>query len=235
MAYTGLEFKTVIILDFFAELPTALQKPWRNLLLGREGADFEVRYPLVETHLKLVYTAVTRCIEQLFFAETSPSIAGDAAVRWLTTAMNKKDQSNSDAMATINNVRDLESMTMTNDEWCIVGIDNAEIAESSDIETEQAISYLRRAIYCFEKAQSTELMAKAQAHLNSVNKRSMIASAPSNDLENMEAEAATVTEELLKENLPLECMNMLNSVMPLLPAYTQEKLEETITSKMLYN
>lgn len=43
----GLEFKTVIVLDFFSELPSSLQKPWRNLLLNREGADFELRYPLV--------------------------------------------------------------------------------------------------------------------------------------------------------------------------------------------
>ena len=52
----------------------------------------------METHLKLAYTAVTRCIEQLFFAETTPSDAGDAAVRWLTTSMNRKDQADGDAL-----------------------------------------------------------------------------------------------------------------------------------------
>ena len=114
----GLEFKSVIILDFFAQLPSSLQKPWRNLLLQREGhSDFESKYPLVETHLKLVYTAVTRCIEQLFFAETTSSFAGDAAVRWLTTSLTQSDdQVGVEALATINDVKDLESMTMTNDE-----------------------------------------------------------------------------------------------------------------------
>lgn len=48
----GLEFKTVIILDFFADLPKSVQKPWRELLLGRERTfEFRNKHPLVETHL----------------------------------------------------------------------------------------------------------------------------------------------------------------------------------------
>ena len=94
----GLEFKTVILLNFFGEIPSSLQKPWRDLLLNRAQPDFATQFPLVETHLKLAYTAVTRCIEQLFFAETTPSDAGDAAVRWLTTSMNRKDQADGDAL-----------------------------------------------------------------------------------------------------------------------------------------
>jgi hypothetical protein len=44
-----------------------IQKPWRNHLLGRDGSI----YPGLEGQLlKLLYTAVTRCIEPLFFAET---------------------------------------------------------------------------------------------------------------------------------------------------------------------
>jgi hypothetical protein len=31
----GLEFKSVIILDFFCELPSELQKPWRDFVLNR--------------------------------------------------------------------------------------------------------------------------------------------------------------------------------------------------------
>jgi hypothetical protein len=43
----GLEFKSVIILNFFLELPSFLHKPWRNLLLNREALDFEIKHPLV--------------------------------------------------------------------------------------------------------------------------------------------------------------------------------------------
>ena len=133
----GLEFKSVIILDFFSEISSSLQKPWRNLLLNRAGDDFDSEYPLIETHLKLIYTATTRCIEQLFFAETGSSIAGDAAMRWLTTTK-ASSAAYEEAIATHNNVSDLDSMIMTNDEFCIAGIDNAELAASPDIELEQA-------------------------------------------------------------------------------------------------
>ena len=234
----GLEFKTVIILDFFAEIPINLQKPWRNLLLNRAGDDFESEYPLVETHLKLIYTAVTRCIEQLFFAETTSSVAGDAAVRWLTTSMQREDVINGDAaLATINNVEDLESMAMTNDEFCVVGIDNAELAGSSDIELDQAMSYLKRAVYCFNKASSSELVSKAQTHSLSVHLRSELlkispASDDNIDVSALEEEAAGVIEKLLRENLLLECTNLLNTILPNLSKYTQNKLEEAIASKL---
>jgi len=166
--------------------------------LNREGSDFELKYPLVETHLKLIYTATTRCIEQLFFAETHSSIAGDAATRWLTTAKTSNDDTtrNTEAIATHNNVSDLENMMMTNDEWCIAGIDNADLATSSDIELEQALNYLDRALYCFEKAQSSELEAKANTHLLSVQLRSkditQDVSSP-DKLEAIESEVAQLT------------------------------------------
>ena len=65
-AAKGLEFKPVIVLDFFAEIPREHQKSWRDLLLGREIHKAEI-----EGQLKLLYTALNRWIEQLFFAETS--------------------------------------------------------------------------------------------------------------------------------------------------------------------
>ena len=86
---------------------------------------------------------------------------------------------------------------MTNDEFCIAGIDNAELAASPDIELEQASSYLKRAIYCFDKAQSSELVAKANAHLESVQLRAKYAQAKSfthNELEAVERETAQLTQ-----------------------------------------
>lgn len=237
----GLEFKTVILLNFFGEIPTSMQKPWRDLLLNRAQPDLATQYPLVETHLKLAYTAVTRCIEQLFFAETTSSDAGDAAVRWLTTtSTNRKDQADGgggDALATINNVADLESMTMTNDEFRIVGIDNAELAESPEIGLGQAVDYLRRAAYCFEKAQSPDLVAKARAHTSSLRLRMKIASSTIEGEEDhyyatTEVDTAGVVEQLLGENLLSESLRLLGDVAPVLPRYTRGKLGETITSKI---
>jgi hypothetical protein len=244
----GMEFKSVIILDFFAELPSSLQKPWRDLLLNRYGEEdeFQQKFPLVETHLKLVYTAVTRCIEQLFFAETCSSISGDAAVRWLTTTSAMIDKASSksaqiiatkEALATINNVKDLEAMSMTNDEFCVVGIDNAQLAENdNDLQPESILDYLDRAIYCycFQKSQSPELVAKAQVHSQSVRLRDRLthteASMSTWDRESLEKEASQTIILLLKENLFAESLNLLNEITRLVPPYTQQKLEEYIAS-----
>ena len=234
----GLEFKSCIILNFFSDIPSSLQKPWRNLLKDREGSDFELKYPLVETHLKLIYTATTRCIEQLFFAETCSSIAGDAATRWLTSTKPSNDDTtlNTEAIATHNNVSDLDSMIMTNDEWCIAGIDNAELASSPDIDLEQSISYLNRAIYCLDKAQNSELVAKANTHLQSVQLRSKTITqdvySSSDKLGAMEREVAELTRSLLKEDLVSECTKLLDYMFPYLSSYTKEKLEEKIITKI---
>ena len=80
----GLEFQEVILVDFFCDIPASLQKLWRDLLLGRDVSDIICR-PEIEGQLKLLYTAATRCIQRLYFAETASSLAGDAFVRWITT------------------------------------------------------------------------------------------------------------------------------------------------------
>ena len=87
-------------------------------------------------------------------------------------------------------------------------------------------------IYCFEKAQSSELVAKAQTHYLSLALGSKIASVGDTSTETTEAEAAQVVQKLLKENLLDECVNLLNSIMPILLQYTQDKLDEAIMSKI---
>ncbi|KAL9182922.1 hypothetical protein ACHAXT_004201 [Thalassiosira profunda] len=234
----GLEFKSVILLDFFGEIPAGLQKPWRNLLLQREGPDFGARYPEVETHLKLAYTAITRCIEQLFIAETSSSVAGDAAMRWLTSKKSEltEEQTVGDALCTHNNVNDIESMAMTVDEFSIAGIDNAELAESSEIDLKQSISYLDRAIYCFTKAQNQNLLSKARAHRRSLEWRHenghMDSTSPADLSRIVELKVAKLTEALLREDLCSECVNLLIFAAPFLSSYTQKRLEGDMISKI---
>ena len=122
-------------------------------------------------------------------------------------------------------------MTMTNDEFRIVGIDNAELAESPEIELDQAVDYLKRAAYCFEKAQSPELVAKARAHSSSLRLQMKIASTIE-DYDATEVDAAGVVEQLLSESLLSESLCLLGDIAPVLPQYTRGKLEETITSKI---
>ena len=235
----GMEFKSVIILDFFKELPSSLQKPWRDLLLNRieEGDGFQDKFPLVEMQLKLIYCAVTRSIEQLFFAETASSICGDAAVRWLTTTSTGKDRAyKKEALATINDVNDIDAMSMSCDEFCIVGIDNAELAETSvDTSLAASLTYLDRAIYCFERAQKAELVRKAHVHSTSLRLRDRLTNAEHAspyDTESIEKEASQTVFLLLKEHLFAESSNLLHAITPIVPPYTKQKLEESIASSI---
>lgn len=108
----GLEFKSVIILDFFSSLPNNLQKPWRELLLNRADAfQFQIDHPEVEGQLKLLYTAVTRCIDTLKFAETEGSTSGAAFVRFA-----EEEKDGKPAIATKNKIGDIVNMSLTQDE-----------------------------------------------------------------------------------------------------------------------
>ena len=228
--------QSVIILDFFGEIPAALQKPWRDLLsTTKDNYDFQSKHPLVESHLKLIYTAITRCIETLFFAETSTSTAGDAAVKWLTSTRTTGEEGSSDVLATQNALSDdLESMEMTADEFCVVGIDNAELAGSPDIELDQALSYLERAIYCFQTAQQSGLVAKAQTHRLCIQLRQKLGYAQSSAGASLavEEETAQVAESLMRENLLAEAVDLLEAVTPHLSPYAQDKLDANVTANL---
>jgi hypothetical protein len=99
-------------------------------VLNRTEVDFASRHPLFENILKLLYTGITKSIEQLYFIETSTSVAGDATLRWLTTTTTaSKDGTRDESLATKSNINNFDSMSLTCDEWISSGIDNTEMAE----------------------------------------------------------------------------------------------------------
>jgi hypothetical protein len=227
----GLEFKTVIILDFFREILPSLQKPWRELVLGRAGQDFERSCPQVGTYLKLLYTGVTRCIEKLFFVETRSSTAGDATMRWLT----KKESHGGIALATRNNINDVEAMSMTSDEFVSEGINNAELAQTAE-DLSQAQLLLERAIWCFEQSENIELASKARIHSSSVQFRAELQppydEKNTNDCAMIEMRAAQLTESLTREGFFFETVNIFSSVEPFLSDYTKEELGKRFIRKV---
>lgn len=235
----GLEFKSVMILDFFCELPSSLQKPWRELVLNRTEVDFPTRYPLTETTLKLLYTGITRSIDQLYFVESSSSIAGDAAVRWLTTTTVPKGNSRqaSGALATNSNISNLDAMALTCDEWIASGIDIAEMAEDDEMELQNALSLLDRSVYCFDQAQSTELATKARAHRQSaqfrleLTKPTLSLSVPS-DVGTVEQKAAQLFGSIIVENLFKEAMCLLQASNSVMSSYTREQLQKEVMPKL---
>ena len=223
-AAKGLEFKRVIILDFFAELPREIQKPWRDLLFGR---DF--RKPELEGQLKLLYTAVTRCIEQLFIAETSKSIAGDAFVRWLTTTSVR-----STALGTRQNVDDVETMAMTQDEWIASGLENAELAEERESELDESLSLMEKAVFCFEQGKDQALAQKSRTHRKSLLfQRELQQGGSATGDARLESRSAEILEQLLAENLLLEARRLMEaSVMPRLGKFSQDKMNKIVLPRL---
>ena len=223
----GLEFKSCIILDYFADLPSNLQKPWRELLLQRADANFFERdYPLVETQLKLLYVAVTRTIERLLFVETSSSIAGDAAIRWLCCKTE-----DTPALVTRNNVMDIEGMSLSAHDFLSLAIDNIQRADSPEIGLDEAIALVNQSIYCFDKANEPQLAAKARVHRRSIELRKELddmAGLPSNDV--VEAKAAQLVELLLREGLLEECKSLLSTVIIMLSDYARTEIDKHILS-----
>ena len=68
----------MVILDFFASIPgEADQKAWVKLikdkLIDGEGTK---KAPHLESQIKSLYTAITRCCDRLVFVETKETKAG---------------------------------------------------------------------------------------------------------------------------------------------------------------
>ena len=252
-AEKGLEFKSVIIMNFFTDLPSNIQKPWRDLLLGRANEDFQYVFPEVEGQLKILYTGVTRCIQQLFFAETTGSIAGDAFVRWITTTTisRNKRKSNTEKeipLATRSNLGDVQVIALTNDEWISSGIENAEAAEDyENNDLLSAKSLLDKAIYCFQQANEVELARKARVHRSSIQFRLKLRPAPARSEENQDGDgdgdiendfttfgvkAAGIVENLVRENLLNEAEGLCESILPRMSGYTEKQLQVNKISKV---
>ena len=222
----------MLILDFFRELQPSIQKPWRELMLDRAGQDFEYEHPLIGNMLKLLYTGVTRCIEKLFFVETCSSTAGKGSMRWLT----KQLPCGAGRLATMNNIDDIETMTMTADEFVGEGINNAELSESVE-DLEEAARYLERAVWCFEQAENADLAAKARIHQSSVLFRlELYLSSDEISVNNnhavTEMKAAKMMESLSREGLFFEVLNTFYSIKPYLSEYVCEQLERRIVSEI---
>ncbi len=242
-AAKGLEFKRVILLDFFSDLPKDMLKPWRELILGRAEDDFKVKYPEIEGHLKLLYTAVTRCIEQLFFAETESTIAGDAFIRWITTITVKNGvKPRNVSLATRNNISDIEKMTLTRDEWLAQGIEYAEYAESdAGNDYEKAIQLLKNAKYSFQEAKEkdNELFLKAHVHLESIKFISQLPPLVSekddedaNFDEAIEARGAQIVKSLLSQGLLTAANDLCTNISPYISSYSRQRLEQEFISQL---
>ena len=154
----GLEFSDVVLVDFFSCIPLVDQKAWK-IVLGLGGGESksvakEYEFPQLETQLKKLYTAITRCCNRLLFFESKPSQAGSAFFRMLGS----KHLGERFSFSVLEGEKG-SMVHMTSDEWRVRGIEFALSAEGEVVE-----SFLRRAVMCFDRAGDYDLKEKASAH-----------------------------------------------------------------------
>ncbi|GFH43986.1 P-loop containing nucleoside triphosphate hydrolase protein [Chaetoceros tenuissimus] len=210
----GLEFKSVIIMDFFSNISSDLQNPWKEMLLHRADnvylKKFAEQFPEIEVQLKLLYTAITRCIERLFFVETVTSKAGDAFIRWSTTvSLNQSENDNNPgkAIATVSHCTNVESMSLNRDEWLASGLSNVEAADVEDFDLEHKKTLMEQAIYCFEQGRHDLLARKAKLQKITIEIRLKLYHADIDDidqLDELETEAVSTIRELLEAGMSSE-------------------------------
>lgn len=228
----GLEFPHVVIIDFFCWLNKSLHKAWRNLLSIRTDNDAAVEdlkdtAPEIETQLKLLYTAITRCSKRLFFAETKKSMAGDAFCKWML----KKNEKPLASEQTVDNV---DVLRKTADEWVASGVDFGMLAESVEDDLQQAHEYLTQAKYDFGRANDSEFGKKAEAHLKAIdfqiNMRDFITGADSRLPLAQQEKAAEAIFDLLQHGLVEEASRLLNLVRPFVSAYCKTRLMKEVAT-----
>jgi hypothetical protein len=232
----GLEFPHVIIVDFFSKLAPEHQKPWRELLTIRElqadastNSRVKTAVPEVETQLKLLYTAITRCSKRLFFAETSTGIASNAFTKWAT--FQKHGQP---SLCVKQVVDDVERMVKTADEWRSSGVGFGMEADNVE-DPEQALKWLTRAIYDLERGGDAELQRKAERHAASVEFRMNLATyyqGVSLDRDTVEQKGAEILSLLIEDNLYPEARKMCDMLLPLLEDYSRERVAREVVAQL---
>jgi len=153
-------------------------------------------------------------------------------VRWSTTTSIRQT-----ALATRQNVDDVESMVMTQDEWIASGLENAELAEASEeMDLDDSLLLLEKALFCFEQGKENALAQKTRTHrLSLLLQRDLREQDPmcSKGSAAIELQSAEMLEQLLSENLLLEARRLMEtSVLPHLGTFSQEKLEKSVLLRL---
>ena len=167
-AAKGLEFNDVLLLDMFCSLPSSSYKAWHVLFgadmdpngaaSGTMPADQQYSYPELEPQLKRLYTAVTRSVNRLIFAETQSSKIGSVFFRWLERRglgeklkFSRVEQDSS------------EDAVLTTSEVNQQGIDIAVAASGMVGDAMETARMFQQACDRFRRAENTELLQVAEA------------------------------------------------------------------------
>ena len=212
------------IVDFFQDLTNENQRFWRKLFLEDYKSDIQFCAPELETQLKQLYTAVTRCCKRLIFAETGDSVAFDAFKKW-AYVRREKDTRLIDSI----NLSNVEANVMTMEQWTKNGLKFAIAAESS-ANLGDSLKNLTRALKNFREADDKESMRKAEVHMKSIQLRDQLTL---DDIEgNLQSYVDTILA-LLRCGLLLEASKLCHAVKDLMGHERFEYTQEQLTTRLL--
>jgi hypothetical protein len=219
----GLDFAEVVIVDFFRCLDERQQASWKQLLQASPCDGFCNEHPEVETHLKLLYTAVTRSQRRLNFVETVSSKAASAFFRRL------EEEGKLVKLSSDSSELKLATGMMSPDEWIHRGLEFAWKAwerrsedrggggtggEKQDIADE--LKWQNLAIECFSKAGSSGNKYVSKAQLNSRCTRFLkeLQKPTATSIQQTEKDGIKLVAACMKEGMWLEAHD-LASLLPL--------------------
>jgi hypothetical protein len=217
------DFAEVVTVDFFACLDERQQASWKQMMQASPCDGFCDEHPEVETHLKLLYTAVTRSQRRLNFVETACSKAASAFFRRL------QEQDKLVKLASDSTELKLATGIMSPDEWIHRGLEFAWKAwecrsedrggggtggENQDIADE--LKWLDLAIECFSKAGSSGNKYVSKAQLNSRCTRFLkeLQKPTAASVQQTEKDGIVLVAACIKEGMWLEAHD-LASLLPL--------------------
>ena len=147
-----------MLLDFFSCVSPSDQRLWKRLIEGGlNNGEGTVKAPHLESQIKLLYTAITRCCDRLIFVEAVKTAAGTAFFRRLSAA-GLIDERAPDLS---------EARLMTADEHRQRGLEYASMAESDET-GEGSEGLLAKAVDHFHKARQPTLESIAHTHLSTL-------------------------------------------------------------------
>ncbi len=180
----GLDFAEVLIVDFFKNLDESHHRNWKSML-SREAAAV---HPELETHIKLLYTAVTRAQRRLNFIETSKSRAADAFSRALVAK---------EKLVALGDDASLDSVKMSVDDWMARGVEFAmqacdarrsergsKTGSRVEADLKEELTWLDRAVKAFRRAgrPGEAAILKAEAQKEEARLRAELLRLPSGDV-----------------------------------------------------
>lgn len=236
----GLEFNDVMLLDFFSSIPMADQPSWKHLF-QRDDFREQYKFPQLESQLKLLYTAITRCSSRLLFVETKKSLAGHAFYRWLERNQLAERISTSGGNLIFSD-GDVSSV-MSKDEWRARGLDFVMTVDTEGLLTSD-FSYseqmFERAYRCFQMAEDQRLKSRTRLHLQIIQTihklNSMTTTALASNASSIPV--LDIRDELAVANVILRCLqqkHQLEEVVLLCEYLAPMSCEEKLFTTDVYN